>query len=166
MRTQPPPATPSLSRRRGLFAALLPVLAVLTARRATAAEATQPDDQDKPFADHHLCLQLSDDDPAKQALVLSVANNMLKQMSPDMVAIEVVTFGPGIVLLEAGNPLTERVDSLVAQGVRFDLCMNTVHSVEGKTGKKLALNPRAHPVDAGVAQLVRLSEQKYAIVRP
>ena len=28
---------------------------------------------DRPFADHHLALQLSDSDPKKEALVLSVA---------------------------------------------------------------------------------------------
>lgn len=153
-----------IPRRRRLLGVLLPILVVTSARRARADSA--PDDQDKPFADHHLALQLSDSDLAKQKLVINVANNMLKQLSPDMIAIEVVTFGPGIALLEAGNPLTDRVNSLVAQGVRFDVCMNTVHTVEADTKKALALNPHAHPVDAGVAQLVRLSEKKYTIVRP
>ncbi len=91
---------------------------------------------------------------------------MLKQLSPDAIAIEVVTFGPGIALLAADNPFAVRIDSLVAQGVRFDICMNTVHTVESETGKKMALNPHAVPVDAGVAQIVRLSEKKYTVIRP
>ena len=156
---------PPLARRRGLLAALGPVLMALGARRAAAANAPPPD-QDKPFADHHLCLQLSDSEPAKQELLLNVANNMLKQLSPDLIAIEIVTFGPGIVLLTDGSPYTDRIASLISQGLRFDICMNTVHSVERKTGKKLVLNPIAVPVDAGVAQIVRLSERKYTIVRP
>ena len=165
---QTSPVSP-VARRRGLLA-LVPALALLATRRANAQAAASddaaPDDQDKPFADHHLALQLSDGDPAKQKLVLNVANNMLKQLSPDMIAIEVVTFGPGITLLEADSGLADRVNSLVAQGVRFDICMNTVHTVEADTGKKLVLNPHAQPVDAGVAQLVRLSEHKYTIIRP
>ena len=51
---------------------------------------------DKPFAEHHLALQLSDNDPKKEALTLSVAYNLLKYYGPDRIAIEVVTFGPGI----------------------------------------------------------------------
>ena len=59
---------------------------------------------DKPFAEHHLALQLSDNDPKKEALIISVAYNLLKNYGPDRIAIEVVTFGPGIDLLLANSP--------------------------------------------------------------
>ena len=55
--------------------------------------------QDKPFAEHKIVLQLSDNDPKKQGLVISVANNLMKYYDPDKVAIEVVAFGPGIELI-------------------------------------------------------------------
>ena len=71
-------------------------------------------------------LQLSDNDPKKQSLVISVAYNLLKFYGPDKVAIEVVAFGPGIDLLRPDNANRKRVESLVAQGVRFDVCLNTV----------------------------------------
>ena len=45
---------------------------------------------DKPFAEHRIALQLSDNDPKKQGLVISVAYNLLKAYDPDKVAIEVV----------------------------------------------------------------------------
>src|SRR3569832_1675427 len=79
---------------------------------------------DKPFADHHLALQLSDSDPKKEALVLSVAYNLLKYYGPDRIAIEVVTFGPGIDFVCAGNAHRAEVDSLISQGVQSDVCMN------------------------------------------
>jgi hypothetical protein len=69
---------------------------------SAAAQASNVDRKpsaDKPFAEHFLALQLSDSDPMKQRLVLSVANYILKAYGPDKVAIEVVAFGPGIDLL-------------------------------------------------------------------
>jgi len=121
---------------------------------------------DKPFADHHLALQLSDNDPKKEALVLSVAYNLLKYYGPDRIAIEVVTFGPGIDLVRAGNAHRAEVDSLISQGVQFDVCMNTVETIERETGKKVDLNPRAVKVVAGVAQILALTDKGFTLVRP
>jgi uncharacterized protein len=156
---------PGKARRwsRRVLMALLPTALVAAPRGARAGAAAS---DDKPFAEHYLALQLSDREPAKRALVLSVANNLLKEYGPDRIAIEVVAFGPGIDLLRAGSPDREGVDSLVSQGVRFDVCMNTVTTIERETGKRVALNPHARPVTAGVAQLLTLAANGYTIVRP
>ncbi len=149
----------------GLAAACaLSLFAVIQPRPAAAAENNAL--ADKPFADHHLVLQLSDDDAKKQSLVISVAYNLLKFYGPDRIAIEVVTFGPGIALLRADSPNRKLVDSLVAQGVKFDVCMNTVETIERETGHRVPLNPNAKPVEAGVAQIVALAEKGYTLVRP
>lgn len=131
-----------------------------------AAAAADGAAADKPFADHHLVLQLSDDGAKKQALVISVAYNLLKFYGPDRIAIEVVTFGPGTALVRADSPNRKLVDSLVAQGVRFDVCMNTVETIERETGHHVPLNPKAKPVEAGVAQILALTEKGYTLVRP
>lgn len=122
--------------------------------------------QESPFVEHRLALQLSDRAPDKQALVLSVANQMLKQYGMDKVAIEVVAFGPGIDLLRADSPNRARVDSLVSAGVRFDICMNTVETVQRETGKPVPINPNAHRVTAAVARILFLTEHGYTLVRP
>jgi uncharacterized protein len=121
---------------------------------------------DKPFAEHRIVLQLSDGDANKQALVISVAYNMLKAYDPDKVAIEVVTFGPGIDLLRPDNTNRKRVESLVAQGVRFDVCLNTVDTIERETGKRPDIIPLAIPVQVGVGQILSLTENGYTLVRP
>ena len=110
-------------------------------------------------------LQLSDNDPKKQGLVISVANNLLKFYDPDKVAIEVVTFGPGIDLLRPDNGNRKRVESLVAQGVRFDVCLNTVDTIERDTGKRPEIIPAATPVQVGVGQILSLTENGYTLVR-
>ena len=121
---------------------------------------------DKPFAEHYLALQLSDNDPKKEALTISVAYNLLKYYGPDRIAIEVVTFGPGIDLLRASNAHRAEVDSLVSQGVQFDICMNTVETIERETGKPVDINPHAVKVAAGVAQILALTEKGFTLVRP
>jgi hypothetical protein len=150
-----------LSSTLGVLAA-----ALLIAASATPARAQLVPLQDKPFAEHKVVLQLSDNDPKKQGLVISVANNLLKAYDPDKIAVEVVAFGPGIDLLRPENPDRKRVESLVAQGVRFDICLNTVDTLERETGKRPDYIAAATPVQVGVAQILFLTENGYTLVRP
>jgi intracellular sulfur oxidation DsrE/DsrF family protein len=121
---------------------------------------------DKPFAEHRIVLQLSDNDPKKEGLVLGVANNLIKAYNPDKIAVEVVAFGPGIDLLRAENANRTRVESLIAQGVKFDVCVNTLDTIERETGKRPAIIPKAIPVQVGVGQILSLTENGYTLVRP
>ncbi len=145
-----------------LTARVARVLAVTAALLSSAAAQPLPD---KPFAEHYLVLQLSDREQDKQLLVLSVANNMLKAYDPDRIAIEVVAFGPGIELLRAESPNRARVDSLIAQGVQFDICMNTVDTLE-REGRHVDINPKAVKVRVGVERILQLTEKGYTLVRP
>jgi intracellular sulfur oxidation DsrE/DsrF family protein len=140
--------------------------ASLLATLASAARAQPAPLPDKPFAEHRIVLQLSDNDASKQGLVISVAYNLLKLYDPDKVAIEVVAFGPGIDLLRPDNTNRKLVESLVAQGVKFDVCLNTVDTIERETGKRPEIIPVAIPVQVGVGQILALTENGYTLVRP
>lgn len=143
------------------------ILAALMLATLPAAAQSQPAPlPDKPFAEHRIALQLSDSDPKKQSLVISVAYNLIKAYDPDKIAVEVVTFGPGIDLLRPENPNRQRVESLVAQGVKFDVCLNTVDTIERETGKRPEIIPVAIPVQVGVGQILSLTENGYTLVRP
>jgi intracellular sulfur oxidation DsrE/DsrF family protein len=142
------------------------IVALLMATAAPAARAQQAPLQDKPFAEHKIVLQLSDNDPKKQGLVISVANNLMKFYDPDKVAVEIVAFGPGIELLRPENPNRKLVESLVAQGARVDVCLNTVDTIERETGKRPQFIPAATPVQVGVGQILALTENGYTLVRP
>jgi hypothetical protein len=50
---------------------------------AVPAYAQQIPLQDKPFAEHKVVLQLSESDPKKAGLVISVANNLMKFYDPE-----------------------------------------------------------------------------------
>ena len=142
------------------------IAALAAAMPWSAARAEQTPLPDKPFAEHRIVLQLSDNDPKKQGLVISVAYNLLKFYDPDKVAIEVVTFGPGIDLLRPENTNRKLVESLVAQGVRFDVCLNTADTIERETGKRPEFISVATPVQVGVGQILSLTENGYTLVQP
>lgn len=146
---------------RGMLAATL-----LIVTSATLARAQQAPLQDKPFAEHKVVLQLSDNDPKKQGLAISVASNLMKFYDPDKVAVEIVAFGPGIDLLRPENPNRKLVESLVAQGARVDICLNTVDTLERESGKRPEFISAATPVQVGVAQILFLTENGYTLVRP
>ena len=146
--------------------ARITIAALLIAAAAPDIRAQQAQLQDKPFAEHKIVLQLSDNDPKKQGLVISVANNLMKFYDPDKVAVEIVAFGPGIDLLRPENPNRKLVESLVAQGARVDICLNTVDTLERDTGKRPEYISAATPVQVGVAQILLLTENGYTLVRP
>jgi intracellular sulfur oxidation DsrE/DsrF family protein len=145
--------------RRGAFA----LAAMLLASVAVRAQILPAE---RPFVEHRLVLQISDDSEAKQHLLLNNAENVMKMFGPDKVAIEVVAFGPGIGLLRADNPNAGHIRSLVMQGVRFDACQNTIDAIERTTGTPFPLNPQAERVPSGLAQIITLVEHGYTLVRP
>jgi intracellular sulfur oxidation DsrE/DsrF family protein len=154
------------TRRKVSAVACATIAALMLTTTPTAMYAQPAPLPDKPFAEHRVALQLSDNDPKKEGLIISIANNLLKAYDPDKIAIEVVTFGPGIDLLRPENPNRQRVESLIAQGVKFDVCLNTVDTLERETGKRPEFIPLAIPVQVGVGQILSLTENGFTLVRP
>ena len=137
---------------------LLLILA-LSAFHANAAD-------DKPFAEKKVVLQISDNDPFKQTLVLNVANNLIKHYGQDKIDVEIVAFGPGLRLFFKENVNSGRINSLSDSGVRFSACKNTIAGMAKKLGHPPALNSKATPVSAGVVQIMDLVDQGYTLVKP
>lgn len=121
---------------------------------------------EKSFAEKKVVLQISDNDPFKQTLVLNVANNLLKHYGPDQVDIEIVAFGPGLRLLFAENTNAARIQSLADNGVRFAACSNTVRGMSKILGEPPVLNNNAVKVSAGVVRIMDLNSQGYQVIKP
>lgn len=148
-----------MRQRRSVLASVPAVLGAIAAGAPADARAANP------FATEKLVLQLSDAAPESQKLIISVANTVLR-VWPEQSAINVVAFGPGVILLYANSAERVAVDSLVSQGVRFDVCMNTIETIIRRTGAEPALNPRAHKVAYGVPRIMQLVSEGYILVRP
>lgn len=119
----------------------------------------------KPFAEKHVILQLSDQ--ANEAVVLNTANNLIKNYGgPDMIDIEIVTFGKGVRLMYGDSPHKVRIASLVENGVRFYVCRNTLDTMERISGESPKINPSAIMVQAGVAHIIDRVDEGYILIRP
>lgn len=136
------------------------------AQDAKGIEAATEKAVERPFVEHRIALQLSDNDPVKEGLIVSISYKLLEVYGPDSIDVQVVAFGPGIDLLNADNPRRQQIDSLIAQGVTFNICGYTLDTIERKTGKRPEMNPKARLVPAGVPFLLSLAEKNYTIVRP
>jgi len=121
---------------------------------------------ERPFVEHRVILQISDNEPAKEGLIVSISYKLLEVYGPDTVDVQVVAFGPGIDLLKADNPRRQQIDSLIAQGVTFNICGYTLETMERTTGKRPEMNPKAKLVSAGVPYILSLTEKNYTLVRP
>lgn len=140
------------------------LLAVVIAVSSVSGFAEETEDL-KPFAEVHVVLQLSDQE--NEAVVLDVANNLIKNYGgPDVIDIEIVTFGKGIRLMYADSEHETRIASLVDNGVRFYVCENTLDTIERKTGKRPVISEHADYVRAGVARIIDKVGEGYTLVRP
>ena len=144
-----------------LLQSLLLVVLTSIVFQAYAAE------DDKPFAEHKVVLQISDADPTKQTLVLNVANNLMKAYGgPDNVDVEIVAFGPGLRLMFDDNGNKGRISGLTDNGVRFAACGNTIKKMTSILGHEPNMNSQANVVPAGAVRIVELVEQGYTLLKP
>ena len=68
--------------------------------------------------------------------------------------------------MKAGNPHAERIRSLMASDVRFYVCLNTVDTIERRTGQSFPLMEGAAGVQTGVAYMLEQVEAGYTHIHP
>ena len=125
----------------------------------------QVSSDEKPFAETHVILQLSDQE--RESVVLDTANNLIKHYGgPDFIEIEIIAFGPGVRLLFAQSEHETRIGSLIENGVRFYICENTLDTIERNTGVRPEVSSNAIPVQTGVAHILERVAEGYTLVRP
>lgn len=145
---------------RPLFAAAFAAFAVVCAPAiAAAAEAVK------------IAFHVDEDDPQKMNLTLNNAANVAKyyEAQGTPTEIEVVTYGPGLMMLVEGeSPVAARISAMALEheGLKFSACANTMAAMERKTGAKPALLSEAEAVPSGVVRLVELQGQGYAYIKP
>jgi len=114
-----------------------------------------------------VALQISDHDPIRQTMVLSVANNLVNHYGIGEVDVEIVAFGPGLTLLRRPSQFADRITALAEEkGVRFTYCQITVDSTEQREGQRMSLVPEASSVASGAVRIVDLVGQGYVHIAP
>jgi intracellular sulfur oxidation DsrE/DsrF family protein len=113
-----------------------------------------------------LVIQVSTDDVRTQNIAMNNAVNLQKVLGQDNIIIEIVAYGPGLIMMTPDSPASKRIPSLAMQNITFSACGNTKAKMEEKSGKQVELVEGVKIVQAGVLRILELQEQGYAYVRP
>jgi intracellular sulfur oxidation DsrE/DsrF family protein len=120
---------------------------------------------------HHVAIHVDENDPQVMNMALNNAKNLdsYYKSQGDDVVIEMVTYGPGLMMLIPGkSPVADRIStmSLEMDNISFAACGNTLKAMSAKAGHDIALMEEATVVPSGVVRLVQLQEEGYAYIRP
>lgn len=123
---------------------------------------------DKPFAETHVIMQVSDPDTFHYQATLDISNNLTKRYGQEMIDIEVIAFGVGVPMMFAGenDKFAARIASLQDHGVRFYVCGNTLDTIERKTGQRPELLPGVEVVQTGVKFMIDEIKKGYIPIHP
>ncbi len=122
-------------------------------------------------APHRLVLQVNVNDPATMNLALNNAMNVAQYYKDrnEKVAIEVITFGPGLHMLrDDTSPVKARIKAIKEgnSAISFQACGNTQENMHKVENKEIPLIPEATVVRSGVVRVMELQEQGWTYVRP
>ena len=120
---------------------------------------------------HKVAIQVNQNDKAVMDLALNNAKNIIDYYKEkgETVAIEIVTYGPGLHMLRADtSPVKERIApmSLENPNLKFIACGNTQANQSKAEGKPVTLISEAKVMPSGVVRLMELQKQGYAYIRP
>jgi intracellular sulfur oxidation DsrE/DsrF family protein len=120
---------------------------------------------------HHLILQVNTNDPAMMNLALNNATNVAQYYKDigEKVAIEVVTFGPGLHMLrDDTSPVKARIKAIAEStpAISFKACGNTQENMHKAENKDIPIIPEAKVVKSGVVRVMELQEQGWTYVKP
>src|SRR5262249_47750171 len=112
---------------------------------------------------HKVAIHVDESDPQRLNLALNNVENIQKHYAEkgEKVAIEVVTYGPGLAMLRADtSPVKDRIAamSLEYAELRFSACENTRAGMAKREGKEVPLIKEAKSVPSGVIRLIELQE--------
>ena len=136
---------------------------------------------DNGYGKQKVVYHINRDDPKRQVGALRNIQNHIHAVGAENLDLKVVLHGDGLALLvlpdaleslpkfKRGNVderMAARIDGLKSQGVRFQVCANTVK------GRKVDIESDLYDVDpadivpSGVAELAHLQARGYTYIRP
>jgi intracellular sulfur oxidation DsrE/DsrF family protein len=121
------------------------------------------------------------DNPKQQAGALRNIQNHINAVGAENLDLKVVMHGNGLSLVllpeslgktkgmkaaNANAQMQANIDNLRAQGVRFEVCANTLKGRNIDAASDLYMVEQADIVPSGVAQLAHLQAQGYTYIKP
>ena len=151
--------------------AIAAAVGMLVGLATIAALAQSSDAKRASPATHKIAIQVNQNDKALMDLALNNAKNVIDyyKSKGEKVAVEIVTFGPGLHMLRADtSPVKDRIAvmSLENANVTFAACGNTQANQSKAENKPVVLISEAKVTPSGVVRLMELQQQGYAYIRP
>lgn len=120
---------------------------------------------------HKIVFQVNQNDPKTMNITLNNAANVNKyyQDKGEEAQIEIVTYGPGLMMFHAKkSPVKDRIASFQQNfdNVGFRACANTMRKMKKKSGKDVPLLSGVEVVPSGVIHVVTRQEEGWAYVKP
>jgi intracellular sulfur oxidation DsrE/DsrF family protein len=106
--------------------------------------------------------QVTDNDPARWNMILNNMRNLREDVGSEGAEIELVAYGPGLLMLKADSSVKQRIAEALKSGVKVNACQNTM------TGMKLVpadMLPDIGYVPSGVVEVMRKQQQGWAYIR-
>ncbi|MFM9849180.1 MAG: hypothetical protein ACKVP3_18710 [Hyphomicrobiaceae bacterium] len=120
---------------------------------------------------HKLAIQVAENNPQLMNLALNNARNVVEyyKSKGEEVAIEIVTFGPGLHMLrDDTSPVKQRISAMALEtpDVTFIACANTQANMSKQESKQVMLISEAKVMPSGVVRLMELQGKGYSYIRP
>lgn len=118
-----------------------------------------------------VAIHVDEENVSTMNMALNNAANIHKHYADlgQEVAIEIVTYGPGLHMLrEDTSPVKDRIEemALAYDDITFSACLNTVQAMKQKSQSDVPLVAEATVVPSGAVRLMELQAQGYAYLRP
>jgi intracellular sulfur oxidation DsrE/DsrF family protein len=139
--------------RRSLVVAAAAVVGVL-ALPAVAQQATT--------ARNRALFQVTDNDPARWNMILNNMTNLREGVGSEGAEIELVAYGPGILMLKADSPVRQRIAEALKNGVKVQACQNTMQGMNLVPADMLS---DIGYVPSGVVEVMKKQQQGWAYIR-
>jgi len=106
--------------------------------------------------------QVTDNDPARWTMILNNMQNLREGVGSEGAEIELVAYGPGLLMLRADSSVKQRIAEALKSGVKINAYQNTM------IGMKLVpadMLPDIGYVPSGVVEVMRKQQQGWAYIR-
>ena len=128
---------------------------------ALAAVALPVAGQSQPARNRAL-FQITDNDPARWNLILNNMANLRDGVGSEGAEIELVAYGPGLLMLKADSPVKERLAEALKSGVKINACQQTMRGMKFVPADMV---PEIGYVPSGVVEVMRKQQQGWAYIR-
>ncbi len=110
---------------------------------------------------HRVVFAVTSGEEADWNMTMGNLRNLITGLKPDAYEIEVVAYGPGILMVKGDSTVGKEIAALQEQGVRFVACQNAMRMRHLEVKDLLA---GVTPVPAGIVEVVTKQEQGWIYI--